>query len=134
MIISASGMCEGGRILHHLIATVEDPKNTVLIVGYQAEGTLGRRIVERRMEVKIFGVMRKLEAEVCVLNGFSGHADQAGLLSFANEVKRLGELRSVFLVHGEVKAQDTLKGLLQAGGFKKVEVPVSEQVFRLSSK
>jgi len=75
-------MCEGGRILHHLVATIEDSKNTVIIVGFQAEHTLGRRIVEKKPEVRIYGVMHPLKAEVVVLNGFSGHADQNGLLHF----------------------------------------------------
>jgi len=70
IIISASGMCEAGRILHHLREGIEDSRNTILIVGYQAQSTLGRRIVERQREVKVFGVMRRLAAEVVVLNGF----------------------------------------------------------------
>ncbi|MGZ3653203.1 MAG: MBL fold metallo-hydrolase RNA specificity domain-containing protein [Bdellovibrionota bacterium] len=131
VVISASGMCEGGRVLHHLIATIENPKNTILIVGFQAEGTLGRRIVEKRMEVRIFGVMRKLEAEVCVLNGFSGHADQAGLLSFAAAVSAQGSLQSILLVHGEPKAQDTLMALLKTQTHCYVEAPMKGQVLRL---
>src|SRR4030095_2499919 len=73
VIISASGMCEAGRVLHHLAATVGNPKNTVIIVGFQAQHTLGRRIVERRSKIKIFGMERNLDAEVVVLNGFSAH-------------------------------------------------------------
>src|SRR5206468_10281265 len=80
VILSASGMCEAGRILHHLKHTIEDPRSTILIVGYQAEGTLGRRLVERRPEVRILGRMFPLKAEVMVLNGLASHADQEGLL------------------------------------------------------
>ena len=79
VIISASGMAEHGRILHHLRNNIEDPKSTVMIVGYQAEHTLGKRIVERRDEVKIFGQPHQLKAEVAVLNYFSAHADEPGL-------------------------------------------------------
>jgi metallo-beta-lactamase family protein len=116
IIISASGMCEGGRVLHHLKEVIEDPRNTVLIVGFQAEHTLGRRIVERRPEVRIFGVMRKLAAEVVVLDGFSAHADQQGLIAFAQAVARHGSLRQIVLVHGEPQAQSTLAGLLRGHG------------------
>src|SRR5262249_4372494 len=80
VIISASGMCEAGRILHHLKHNLEDRRNTVLIAGYQAEGTLGRRLVERRPEVRILGRTVRLQAEVVVLNGLSSHADHNDLL------------------------------------------------------
>ena len=109
VVIAASGMCEGGRVLHHLRTSVEDPKNTVLIVGFQAQHTLGRRIVERRPRIRIFGIERDLRAEVVVLNGFSSHADQAELLEFADTVRERGPLRDVVLVHGEPAAQDALK-------------------------
>lgn len=132
VIISASGMCEAGRILHHLRRTVEDPKNMVLIVGFQAQHTLGRRIVERRPEVRIFGVMRPLAAEVLVLNGFSAHADQAGLLSFAEEVARTGPLRSIMLVHGEPPAQSMLSDLLRSRRTcSDVRVPASTERIQL---
>lgn len=123
IILSASGMCEAGRILHHLQATVKDPKNTILIVGYQAEHTLGRRIVEKRSEIRIFGEMYPLRAEVQVLNGFSAHADQHALIAFAEAVQRKGSLEHVMLVHGESKAQQVLAGLLKAKHFKQVSVP-----------
>ena len=121
--ISASGMCEAGRVLHHLRATVEDSKNTVVIVGFQAPYTLGRRIVERRRQIRIFGVMRALRAEVAVLNGFSAHADQRGLLDFAEGVRRRGPLERVILVHGDPPAQEALTRELGARGFARVEAP-----------
>lgn len=99
IIISASGMCEGGRIVHHLRNSVEDPKNMVIIVGYQAQHTLGRRIVERRQRVKIFGVERDLIAEVRVLNAFSAHADRDELLWWVDQCG--SQVRSFFLVHGD---------------------------------
>src|SRR5213079_1324463 len=80
IIISASGMCEAGRILHHLKHNIEDPRSTILIVGYQAEHTLGRRLVERRPEVRILGRTFPVKAEVVVLNGLSSHADHGDLL------------------------------------------------------
>lgn len=129
--ISASGMCEAGRVLHHLVGTIEDPKNTVIIVGYQAENTLGRRLVEGEPEVKIYGVMYKLKAEVCVLNGFSGHADQNGLLNFAEDVRKQGQLEKIFLVHGEFKNQEVLKSKLEDRGFKSVDIPAPGDKVRL---
>ena len=123
IILSASGMCEGGRILHHLQATIQDPKNTVIIVGYQAENTLGRRIVEKRPEVRIYGSMEPLNAEVCVLNGFSGHADQKGLLDFAQAVRNQGALNQVILVHGEPESQEVLSQKLKSVKFTRVEIP-----------
>src|SRR6185437_9978107 len=116
VIISASGMCEAGRVVHHLKATIEDQKNTVCIVGYQAQHTLGRRIVERRQRVKIFGVERDLRAEVVVLNGFSAHADQKDLVDYAVDLKARGNLKHVAMVHGEPKAQDVLKEKLRDKG------------------
>jgi metallo-beta-lactamase family protein len=123
IIISASGMCEAGRVLHHLRATITDPKNTVVIVGFQAQHTLGRRLVEGRHEVRIFGVMQPRRAEVVVLDGFSAHADQAGLLEFAESVRRRGPLRQVILVHGEPPAQEALTRELTARGFPTVHAP-----------
>jgi metallo-beta-lactamase family protein len=99
IIISASGMCEGGRVVHHLRNSVENPNNMVIIVGYQAQHTLGRRIVERRPRVKIFGVERDLHAEVRVLNSFSAHADKDELLRWAEACGR--QVQRFFLVHGD---------------------------------
>lgn len=98
VIISASGMCEAGRIRHHLKNNLEDPKNTIIIVGYQAENTLGRKIVERAEEVKIFDRMYKVKAEIVVMEAFSAHADMNDLDNF---VKSITDLKKVLLVHGE---------------------------------
>ncbi|MCX7846631.1 MAG: MBL fold metallo-hydrolase [bacterium] len=102
VIISASGMCESGRILHHLKNNVTDPRNAVVIVGYQAEGTLGRRIVDRATELKIFGMMYPMRAERVVLNTYSGHADRNDLLAYVDGVGT--RCRTFILVHGEEKA------------------------------
>ncbi len=99
MIISASGMCEAGRILHHLRNNVEDPRNTILIPGFQAEHTLGRKIVERRPEIPIFGDPMRLRAEVVRVNALSGHADQQELLRWVKPLTP--HLKKIFLVHGE---------------------------------
>jgi metallo-beta-lactamase family protein len=131
VIIAASGMCEGGRVLHHLRAMMEDPKNTILIVGFQAEHTLGRRIVERRPRLKVFGVERDRNAEVVVLNGFSAHADQRDLLDFALAVREKGPLRHVALVHGEPPAQHALKELLEAEHFRQVVIPRAGDVLEV---
>ncbi len=128
VVISASGMCEAGRVLHHLRATVENPKDTVIIVGFQAQHTLGRRIVERRPKVRIFGVERRLAAEVVVMNGFSAHADQGELLAFAEAVRERGPLRHVILVHGEPGAQAVFRELLDARGFPSVRAPAPGQI------
>jgi metallo-beta-lactamase family protein len=121
VIISASGMCEAGRILHHLKHHIEDPRSTILIVGYQAEHTLGRRLVERRPEVRILGRTFALKAEVVVLNGLSSHADHGGLL------KSLGPLvataKQVRLVHGEPQRAEALTEGLRAIGFTDVAIP-----------
>jgi metallo-beta-lactamase family protein len=123
IIISASGMCEAGRVLHHLRTTIGDSRNTVVIVGFQAPHTLGRRLVEGRREVRIFGIMQPRRAEVVVLDGFSAHADQAGLLAFAESARKLGPLRRVILVHGEPRAQEALGRELYGRGFPTVETP-----------
>jgi metallo-beta-lactamase family protein len=102
IIIAASGMCEAGRIVHHLRNNIENPRNTILIVSLQAEHTLGRRIAERQPEVAIFGELLKLRARVKILNSFSGHADRNGLLEYMKKVRQNSpRLRQVFVVHGE---------------------------------
>jgi metallo-beta-lactamase family protein len=123
IIISASGMCEAGRIIHHLKATLEDPKNAVLIVGFQAPHTLGRRLVEHRARVKVFGVERDVRAEIVVMNGFSAHADQKDLLEFAAQARAGGRLQRIFLVHGEPGPQRKLTDLLADGGFSSTVAP-----------
>jgi metallo-beta-lactamase family protein len=125
IVISASGMCEAGRVLHHLKATVEDPKNAILIVGFQAPQTLGRRLVEHRSRVRIFGVERDLRAEVVVMAGFSAHADQEDLRAFVGDARRGARLKTVVLVHGEPGPQRALTELLVADGVSDVRSPVA---------
>jgi metallo-beta-lactamase family protein len=130
IILSASGMCEAGRVLHHLRATVEDPKNAVIIVGFQAQHTLGRRIVERRPRIRIFGVERDLRAEVVVLNGFSAHADRDDLLAYAEATRERGKLREVVLVHGEDKSLAALRASLLERSFPTVHIARPRETHR----
>jgi metallo-beta-lactamase family protein len=123
VVIAASGMCEAGRVLHHLRATVEDEKNTILIVGYQAQHTLGRRLVEKQPRVRILGVERERRADVVVLNGFSAHADQSDLIDFAHRCKLQGALGKIALVHGDPKPQRVLSDKLVARGLPKPFIP-----------
>jgi metallo-beta-lactamase family protein len=111
IIISASGMCEAGRILHHLANNCSDPKNTILIVGYQAEGTLGRRIVEGVRDIKIFGDLYKLNAEVVELDTFSAHADETDLVSYVEAINP--KPKQTYLVHGEPVARQALQQALK---------------------
>ncbi len=108
IIIAGSGMCEGGRILHHLKNNISNPNNVVLITGYQAEGTLGRKILEGISPVKIFGVEYQVRAQIKILNELSAHADQKDLLNY---VAHINGLQKIFLVHSEMP---------QAEGFKEV--------------
>lgn len=116
IIISSSGMCEAGRILHHLANTIQNPKNTILIVGYMAENTLGRKILEKQPQVKIFDEIYKLKSEVVVLNTFSAHADYEDILNYIQPQDKK-RLKQIFLIHGEPNSQKNLKHLLQEQGY-----------------
>jgi metallo-beta-lactamase family protein len=129
MIIAASGMCEAGRILHHLRNAVEDAKNMVLIIGYQAQHTLGRRIAERKSVVKIFGVERALEAEVVVMDAFSAHADRDDLLDFVERCR--GQLRKVLLIHGEEEQSEAFGKRLTDMGIPDVQTPLLGEFVRI---
>ncbi len=116
MIISASGMAESGRILHHLKNNIEDPKNTIMIVGWQAPNTLGRRLVEKQRRVKIFGEDYDLKAQVVTMNGLSAHADRSELIEWAGHLQPAP--RQTFLVHGEPDSAFALAdGLQQSAWF-----------------
>ena len=121
VIISASGMAEAGRILHHLKNNIEDPKNTILIVGWQAPHTLGRRIVDKKPQVKIFGEEYDLKAEVLKLNGMSGHADKSMLLKWVGGFKKKPE--HVFVIHGEEDVSLAFAETLKEQGLSNVKVP-----------
>lgn len=123
IVIAASGMAESGRILHHLLHGASDPRNTILIVGFQGQGTLGRRIVEKQPILKVFGEEVPLRATVAVVNGYSAHGDRTQLRAWAHAVRGDGPPpRQLFLVHGEAEAQDALATTLRGDGFP-VTVP-----------
>jgi len=110
IIIAGSGMCNGGRITHHFKHRIWDKKNAVIFVGYQAEGTLGREIVEGTKWINIFGEDIIVKASIHTINGFSAHADQKGILHW---IKPMKNLKKVFLVHGEFESQKVFKQVLK---------------------
>ena len=133
IIISASGMMEAGRILHHLRNRIEDPASTILIAGWQAPDTLGRRIMEGADTVKIFGEEYHLRAHVETLLGFSGHADHNELLAWAGAMKK--RPARTFLVHGEPDSAEALADSLKAEtGFSRVDIPDMHQTFKVELK
>jgi metallo-beta-lactamase family protein len=121
IIISADGMCEAGRIQHHLIHNIQDPNTTIMTVGYMAENTLGRRICNRESEVEIHGEWLKLKAQVEEINAFSAHADYHEMLEWLKAVDT-SRLKGIFLVHGEKKSQAFLQKYLKENGFPNVEI------------
>ena len=121
IIISASGMSETGRILHHLRNNIENPKNTVCIVSWQAPYTLGRRLADREKQIKIFGEPFTVKAEIATIGGLSGHAGQDLLVRYAAGVKKT--VKKVFLVHGEEKPAMTLTEKLKEKGMHDVYYP-----------
>jgi metallo-beta-lactamase family protein len=118
IIIAASGMMENGRILHHLAQGASDPRNTILVVGFQAEHTLGRRVVERQPILHIFGEDVPLHARVEVIDGYSAHADRTEMIAWLGRVRdKSPSLGPIWLVHGEVPVQDEFKVALTALGY-----------------
>jgi metallo-beta-lactamase family protein len=115
-------MCEAGRVVHHLANTVGDPRNMILIVGYQAENTLGKRMVMKEPVVNIFGEPHDLRAEVVVLNSFSAHADRNELLSYLRQFPRK-PLKETFVVHGDPDQCEIFGGALKDEGFGPVVIP-----------
>ena len=119
IIISASGMCEVGRIKHHLKHNLWNPNSTILFVGYQAPGTLGRSIVDGAKKVKIFGEEIAVNARIEYIEGYSGHADQEWLLNFVYSF--INKPKHIFLVHGEEEGQEVLKSKIE----EETEIPVT---------
>jgi metallo-beta-lactamase family protein len=129
MIISASGMCEAGRILHHLKNNISDARNTILLTGYQAENTLGRKIEEHTEEVPIFGEPMRLKAEVQKLDALSGHADREEMLAWMSPIAK--SLKKVFLVHGETDQQTAFRATIQERFGIEVVIPGRGESFEL---
>jgi len=130
VVISASGMCEQGRILHHLRNNIEDPRNTVLITGFQAQDTLGRKLVEKWPEVRIFGEPMRVRAEISSLDELSAHADQREMLEWLRPLAR--GLRKVFLVHGEPQQAGVFAALLHSEYGLDAVAPTPGQSFDLA--
>jgi metallo-beta-lactamase family protein len=128
IIIASSGMCEAGRILHHLRNNIDNVNNTIIIVGFQAEHTLGRRLVERRPKVKIFGLEHELHARVVTIGAFSAHADQKDLVEHA---RALGPVKQFFIVHGEPEGTEGLKTALGGSGLAST-IPTMGQSIELA--
>ena len=129
IIISASGMCEVGRIKHHLKHNIWNPKNTILFVGYQAPGTLGRKIVDGAKTVKIFGEDIAVNARIEYIEGYSGHADQEGLMNFVYSFIKKPE--HIFLVHGEPEGQKVLKEMIVQNTNIPVTIPEYGETYDL---
>lgn len=130
IILSASGMCEVGRIKHHLKHNLWNPKNTILFVGYQAPGTLGRSIVEGAKKVKIFGEEIAVNARIEYIEGYSGHADQEWLLNFVYSF--INRPKHIFLVHGEKEGQDELKQKIEQTTGIPVTIPAFGESYALT--
>ena len=128
VIIAASGMCEGGRVVHHIKNLAPDPDNVILICGFQAENTLGRRIVERRETIRLLGEEVPLRARVEVINALSAHADRAGLSHWLDEVK--DNVRHAFAVHGEPDKVAAMVELMKEKGLSNAVAPLPGQTFK----
>lgn len=132
VIISASGMCEAGRILHHLKNSVTNPRNTILFSGFQAFHTLGRRILDGHRDIRIFGEELRVNAAIHKLESSSGHADQAELLDWARATARKGKLKGIALVHCEKEAAAALKDRLETEQIAPVIIPERGQKWTLN--
>jgi metallo-beta-lactamase family protein len=131
VIISASGMAESGRVLHHLKNNIGDSRNTVLFVGYQAEHTLGRKILEGQPVVPIFGDEYPVRAKVVKINGYSAHADHNGLLHWLQMAQERGNPQKLFLVHAEMESATILAEAARQQGLPEVHIPARGQTFDL---
>jgi len=131
IIISASGMAEAGRILHHLKNNIENHRNLILFVGYAAQETLARKIMDGMKEVSILGDVYKVNAEVVKMDYFSAHADQNGLLEYL-KLNKPDKLKNIFLVHGESEQSLPLREKIVAKGFQRVEYPKKGDGFELN--
>jgi len=128
IIISANGMAENGRILHHLKNNIEDNRNSVLIVSFMAENTLGRRLKDGEKRVRIFGESYDVRARIEAIDGYSAHADQRELLEWAGALDERG-VQQLFVVHSEPEPADTLVKMLRAQGFGQVTAPERSQFY-----
>jgi metallo-beta-lactamase family protein len=129
IVIAGAGMCEGGRIVHHFRDGLGEARNSVVIAGFMAQHTLGRRLVEGRKEVKVLGISRTVRATIHVLNGLSAHADKADLVEFVAATARAGQVTRVALVHGEARARTSLAAALgDLGGLEVIHAEKGARV------
>ncbi len=131
IIISADGMCEAGRILHHLANNIQDQRNTILVVGFMAADTLGRRLTEGQKEVRIFGDLYKVQARIEQIHAFSAHADYEETWAWLMRMDR-SMLKKIFLVHGEPDALEHLRKFLLEKGIRDVEIVEKGREYKLS--
>ncbi|MEM8967972.1 MAG: MBL fold metallo-hydrolase [Bacteroidota bacterium] len=129
IIVSSSGMCTGGRVLHHLVRRLDRPEDTILFVGYQAKGTRGRRILDQEETIRIFGQNVPLKMQVRRIDGLSAHADKSELLRWADTLKE--HPKRTFLVHGEVDSAEAMKQSLLDAGWINVHIPDYQEVHTL---
>jgi len=129
IIIAGSGMCTGGRILHHFKNRLWNHKNAVIFVGYQAVGTLGRRIVDGAKWIKLYHEDIRIKANIYTINGFSAHADQNGILKWVGDISGL---KRIFLIHGEREKQDVLKEVMGKKLHEKAHIVRPEEVIYLT--
>ncbi len=130
IIISADGMCEAGRVLYHLANDIDDERNTILIVGYMAEDTLGRRIRDGEKEVKILGDWYHVNAKVEQINAFSAHADYEEMTQWLDSIDT-SRLKNIFMVHGEKESQEFFTQYLHEHGYPNVTVVKYDEVYEL---
>ena len=129
IIISASGMAEVGRIVYHIRWNIENPKNTIMIVSWQAPNTMGRRLADREENIRIFGDTYKVRAEIATIGGLSAHAGQDLLSEYATGVR--ASAKKVFLVHGEPRGALPLKEKIESAGLREVYYPRRHDVFEI---
>ena len=119
IIIAGSGMCNGGRVLHHLKQRIWNPKNAIIFVGFQVQGTLGRDIIDGEQFIRIYGEDIKVRAKLYAINGLSAHADRADMLSWVKQIKGLN---TIYLIHGELDKLELFKAYLKENVESKVHI------------
>jgi metallo-beta-lactamase family protein len=129
IIISSSGMMNAGRVKHHLFNSIDNPRNTLLIVGYCSPETPGGKLRDGADEIRLFGEIKPVRARIEIMDSFSAHADRTELLDFLRHQK--GSVKSIFLVHGTIERQEAFQTLLHANGFEQVEIPQLGENFKL---
>lgn len=130
IIISASGMAEGGRILHHLSNSIDNHRTVVLFIGYAAEHTLARKMMDGEKKVKIFGEEHKVKCRIVSMDSFSAHADRRDLLQYVS-LNDPSRLKNIFLIHGELDQMESFRNALRSKGYLNVHIPTEAEVFEV---